>query len=149
MEGITLADVLRVLAVVSVISLALAALLGLWVWRTVRRLRLPPDATFMEAMRLTPFSVVLLLDLLDLGLDFMSAPISWVILSRLGLQQLRGATAVEALIPGTQAIPTMTIAWVGVRLFGPKLDEIPFLRETIDARARTPLSKLPPPKRRR
>jgi hypothetical protein len=136
-------EVLRWLLIVSGVALALAVLVGVWVWRSVKRLRLPPDATFVEAMRLTPFSVVLLLDLLDLGLDIFSAPVSWVVLSRLGLQQLRGATVLEAVIPGTQFIPTMTTAWLLVRLFGPRLDEIPFLREGINQQARKRLQDIP------
>ena len=58
------------------------------------------------------------IDLLDLALDFLAAPISWLILDRLGLKALRGVSAVEALIPGTQLIPTMTLCWFGVRLLG-------------------------------
>lgn len=143
MDGITWSEVGRWLLILSGVSLTLAFLVGLWVWRSVRRLRLPPDATFVEAMRLTPFSVVLLLDLLDLGLDVFSAPFSWIILSRLGLQQLRGATALEAIIPGTQALPTMTVAWILVRLFGPRLEEIPFLQEEINRGARRRLDEIP------
>jgi hypothetical protein len=41
-----------------------------------------------------------------------------MILDQLGLKALRGVSAVEALIPGTQLIPTMTLCWFGVRLFG-------------------------------
>lgn len=48
--------------------------------------------------------MVLLLDLLDFSLDFLSAPIAWVILG------MRGVAVVEVLIPGTQFIPTMTLA---------------------------------------
>ena len=114
------------------IWLLLATILGIWIWRSVTRLRLPDDVTFIEAMRLTPFRVVLFLDLLDFGLDFFSAPISWMMLSRLGLSKLRGATILEAFIPGTQAIPTMSLAWIFVRLFGPKLKEIPFLEQSIN-----------------
>ena len=114
------------------IWLLLATILGIWIWRSVTRLRLPDDVTFIEAMRLTPFRVVLFLDLLDFGLDFFSAPISWMMLSRLGLSKLRGATILEAFIPGTQAIPTMSLAWILVRLFGPKLKEMPFLEQSIN-----------------
>lgn len=137
MDNLTWSDLLRTLLIVSGTALVLATLLGIWVWRRVRRLRLPDDATFIEAMRLTPFSVVLFLDLLDLGLDFFSAPVSWFILGRLGLRQLQGATLVEAVIPGTQFLPTMTTAWLLVRLFGPKLEEIPFLQEAVNVGART------------
>ena len=99
------------------ISLGLALLLLVVVWRKVKRLHIPPNATFGETLLLTPLVVVLMIDLLDFGLDFLAAPISWVILDRLGLKALRGVSVVEAVIPLTQAIPTMTIAWVWVRLF--------------------------------
>lgn len=133
----------QTLLLISGVALLLATLMGVWVWRNVRRLRLPADATFVEAMRLTPFSVVLFLDLLDLGLDVFSAPISWVVLGHLGLRQLRGASVLEGLLPGTQAIPTMTVAWFLVRLFGPRLEEIPFLREELNQKARRELDQIP------
>ncbi|MBI3941799.1 MAG: hypothetical protein HY326_02200 [Chloroflexi bacterium] len=115
-------ELVRGLLVVAGVALILAVLLGVWVWRSVKRLRLPEDATFVEAMQVTPFSVVLLLDLLDLALDIFSAPVSWTILSKLGLRPLRGVTVIEALIPGTQVLPTMTLAWVLVRLFASRLE---------------------------
>jgi uncharacterized iron-regulated membrane protein len=97
-------------------ALVLALLLMGWVLWRVRRIKLPVDADFTTALRHTPFVVVLLLDLLDLGLDFLSAPIAWVLLTKLGLAPLRGVTIVEELIPGTQLIPTMTLAWLFVRI---------------------------------
>lgn len=103
------------LLIVMGISLVLALLLLIVVVRQVRKINIPPDAGFHETLLLTPFLVVLMIDLLDLGLDFLAAPISWVILDRLGLKALRGVSAVEAVIPLTQAIPTMTIAWIGAR----------------------------------
>ncbi|MGQ0600151.1 MAG: hypothetical protein ACT4QE_00485 [Anaerolineales bacterium] len=98
------------------LALVLAVLLGAWVMWRVRRINLPPDADTLTALRATPLSVVLLLDLLDFSLDFLSAPLAWIILGRLGLAPLRGVTTVEALIPGTQFIPTMTLAWIFARL---------------------------------
>jgi len=92
-------------------------LLGYIVWR-IKRIQLPPDADFLMALRATPLAVVILLDLLDFSLDFLSAPLAWTILSYLGLQPLRGVTVVESLIPGTQLLPTMTVAWVIARLTG-------------------------------
>ncbi len=94
---------------------------GFVLWR-VRKIQLPPDADFFTAIRLTPLVVVLLLDLLDFTLDFLSAPVAWLLLTRLGLGPLRGVTVVESLIPGTQIIPTMTLAWIAVRVF--KVDRV-------------------------
>jgi hypothetical protein len=103
------------------VAFGLAMLLLFWVIWQVRRINLPPDADFLTALRATPFVVVVLLDLLDLSLDFLSAPIAWVLLSKLGLQALRGATVIESLIPGTQLLPTMTAAWIIARVAGPRL----------------------------
>ncbi len=98
------------------VSLILALLLLFFVIKQVRKIDVPPDAGFQETLLLTPFSVVLLIDLLDLGLDFLSIPFTWVILDRLGLKALRGVSVVEAAVPLTQAIPTMTLAWIGARI---------------------------------
>lgn len=99
------------------VALILALLLLFIVWRQVKRIHIPPNATFGETLLLTPFLVVLMIDLLDFALDFLAAPISWIILDRLGLKALRGVSLVESIVPFTQAIPTMTIAWIWVRLF--------------------------------
>ena len=89
----------------------------------MRILNIPKDADFVQTLRATPFLVVVILDLLDFGLDIFSAPISWFFLGRLGLGKLRTVTVVEALIPGSQLVPTMTLAWLAVRLF--KLEKMP------------------------
>lgn len=102
------------------VSLTLALLLFVLVIRKLRRLNIPPDAGFAETLHYTPFVVVLFIDLLDWGLDFLAAPFSWVILDRLGLKALRNVSALEALIPFTQPIPTLTAAWLWVRFFGPQ-----------------------------
>ncbi|MCA9946398.1 MAG: hypothetical protein KC449_23100, partial [Anaerolineales bacterium] len=81
------------------VALVLALLLLVLVWRKVKRLNISPDATFGETLLLTPFLVVLMIDLLDFALDFLAAPISWIILDRLGLKALRGVSVVETLIP--------------------------------------------------
>jgi hypothetical protein len=86
-----------------------------WIILRVRRINLPPDADWVTAMHATPFVVVLMLDLLDFGLDFLSAPFAWALLSYLGLKPLRTVATVESLIPGTQFLPTMTTAWVIAR----------------------------------
>jgi hypothetical protein len=96
-------------------SLVFLALLA-WVIITFRRVDLPEGTGFWDALRLTPLSVVLLLDLLDLILDIFSAPLTWVILSYLGLEPLRGIAVLEAFIPGTGFIPTLTLAWIAARL---------------------------------
>ena len=104
----------------SAIGLGLTLLfLGWVIWR-VRRIQLPEDAGFFTALRATPLVVVILLDLLDMSLDFLSAPIAWTLLSYLGLSPLIGVTVVESLIPGTQLLPTMSILWIVARLFMPE-----------------------------
>ena len=97
-------------------------LFGWVIWR-VRKIQLPPDADFFTALHLTPLAVVLLLDVLDFTLDILSAPVAWMLLTRLGLGPLRTVTVVEGLLPGTQIIPTMTLAWIGVRVF--KIKRLP------------------------
>jgi hypothetical protein len=101
-------------------ALVLAGLVAVYVFSTIRRVRLPEGADALTALRMTPLSVVVLLDLLDLALDFLSAPLAWIILTRLGLGPLRGVTVVESVIPGTQFIPTMTLAWLFARFVDPR-----------------------------
>lgn len=107
---------LKVFGIFVAISLLLALVVLVWVIWRVKRIHLPPEADFMTALLATPLAVVVLLDLLDLSLDFLSAPFAWVILGRLGLKPLRGVTMVESLIPGTQVLPTMTVAWIVARV---------------------------------
>jgi hypothetical protein len=118
MEGpnsIDLTNILYPLLALFAIAFALAILLLLFiVWR-IRRINLPPDADWITAMRATPLVVVVMLDLLDFSLDFLSAPFAWMLLSYLGLKPLRTVTVIESLIPGTQFLPTMTAAWVLAR----------------------------------
>ena len=94
----------------------MVAALGFWAWRSLRRIRIPAHLNFLEALRLTPLPVVLLLDLLDFFFDIFAAPITWVLLGKIGLYPLRSLTVAEAVVPGTQLIPTMTLAWLGVRV---------------------------------
>jgi hypothetical protein len=108
------------LACVAGTALLLALVVGAYVFTRVKRINLPPGADTMTALRMTPLSVVILLDLLDLGLDIFSAPFAWMILTKLGLGPLRGVTVVEGLLPGTGAIPTMTAAWFLARFFRPQ-----------------------------
>lgn len=113
-------ELLRNLALVFLLAMVFAGVVGglllVYAAYRVRSLKIPPDATFSETLLLAPLSIVVAVDLLDLALDILAAPLSWAILDRLGLKALRGVAAVEALIPGTQFIPTLTLCWFGVRL---------------------------------
>jgi hypothetical protein len=101
------------------ITCLIVAMIVLWlIWQSLRRLNVPPDAGFFETMHYLPIALPIVLDLLDLGLDILAAPISWLLLDRLGLRGLRNKAAVEALIPFTQPIPIFTIGWVIARLTG-------------------------------
>jgi hypothetical protein len=99
------------------VGLTLAALFLLLAVRQLRRIHIPKGADFTETLRRTPLVLVIGIDLLDLSLDFLSAPIAWVILDRLGLKALRGISVVQAAVPGTQVLPLMTLTWIAVRLF--------------------------------
>ncbi len=93
-------------------SVVLAILLIILTYRRLKRIEVPSNAEFFTTLRHVPISWVLILDLLDFGLDFLGAPIGWLILSQLGLESLRGVTLVEGLLPGTQIVPTLTVAWL-------------------------------------
>jgi hypothetical protein len=112
-----LRTLLLIFAGSAVLSLVAAILLTLVTYRRLQRLHLPPDADFTTCLRAVPITVVIILDLLDFGLDVFSVPIAWVMLGKLGLQGLRGVAVLEELIPGTQLLPTMTLAWIGIRLY--------------------------------
>lgn len=127
MEG-QLLEFLKIVGIIMMVGLILAMLLAAWVFYKVRHINLPAGTDFFDALRATPLAVVILLDLLDLSLDFFSAPFAWVILGRLGLQPLRTVTMVESIIPGTSLLPTMTIAWVIARIFpNVRLPDIPMI----------------------
>lgn len=98
------------------ISLLLAGILFFVVIRQLQRIQVPEGATFHQTLLLTPFLVVVFLDLLDFALDILSAPLAWMLLDKLGLTALRNVATIEALIPFTQPIPTLTLLWVAARL---------------------------------
>lgn len=102
----------------ALMGVALALSLGLiaWVVWRIRRIELPPGADVLTTLRATPLSVVILMDLLDFALDVFSAPISWAILTRLGLGPLRWVAVIKDLIPFTEFIPAMTAGWIIARL---------------------------------
>lgn len=103
------------------VALLLVLLMFGLVQRKVKQLNVPPDAGFAETLLYTPLIVVIFIDLLDFGLDFLAAPVAWFLLDRWGLKGLRGVSALEAFIPFTQPIPTLTLAWVWVRMFGTEM----------------------------
>lgn len=107
------------------ISLILAVVLFVFAVSRLRNLDIPKDAGFGETLLYTPLALVLFIDLLDFALDILAAPITWVILDRLGLKALRNVFALEAFLPFTQFIPAMTIAWIAVRLLGPGAVQLP------------------------
>ncbi|MCA9938848.1 MAG: hypothetical protein KC418_09410 [Anaerolineales bacterium] len=98
------------------INLMLFTLLIILAYRRVRHLHIPPDADFTQTLLHVPLLLVLAIDLLDLTLDIFSVPIVWIILDRMNLRALRNVSVIEAAIPFTQPIPTLTLAWFGVRL---------------------------------
>jgi len=110
-------NLLKVLITIAVVALVLAALVLVWAIRALRRVRVPENADFFTTVRAVPLSLVVGLDLLDLALDSFSAPIIWLILNRYGLKALRNVGTIEALIPISGPIPTLTIAWLAARIF--------------------------------
>lgn len=111
-----LQQVLWVVLTLMGVSVVIAGVGLLLLTRCIRQLRIPPSADFFTTMRMVPLSLVVLLDLLDFGLDIFSAPIVWVVLDRMGLPSLRNRAAIEALIPVTGPIPTFTVCWLAARL---------------------------------
>lgn len=107
--GLVLLSLLLIGLVLGTIVLAL-------VWRKLRRIKVPPNADFFTTVRAVPLGLVIGLDLLDLGLDMFAAPVVWMILNRFKLQALRNVAAIEALVPFTQPVPTLTLAWLAARL---------------------------------
>ena len=118
--GNILSTLLIIMAVCVVV-----ALVGLFlITRSIRRLRVPYEADFFTTMRYVPISLVILLDLLDFGLDIFAAPISFIVLDRMGLRGLRNKAVIEALIPFTQPIPTFTLGWLAARVLN--LGQLPY-----------------------
>ena len=78
---------------------------------------------FTSTLRITPLWVVIVVDLLDLIFDTLAAPVVWFLLDRMNLKALRLLATVEAIVPFTQFIPTLTICWVLVNVFDVNLWE--------------------------
>jgi hypothetical protein len=104
---------LLIMAIIGVV--AAIALIGMV--RQVREIRIPHGADFFETMHYVPFMLVLLLDLLDFGLDIFSAPICWIILDRMGMSSLRNMSTLQSIVPLTGPVPVMTVSWLLARLF--------------------------------
>lgn len=128
------APLLKLLAAIAVIAVLLAGLALFWAFRTLRRVRVPANADFFTTLRAVPLTLVVGLDLLDLGLDVLSAPIIWWILNRYGLQSLRNVATIEALIPITGPIPTLTIGWIAARVLNLGRPYDPDIIETREVR---------------
>lgn len=108
---------LQVLLAVVLIALALSGLILAVAFRRLRHIRLPPNPDFFTTVRAVPFSLVVGLDLLDLALDSFASPIIWFLLRRANLEALRKVATVEAILPFTGPIPTLTLAWLAARTF--------------------------------
>ena len=109
--------IFEVLGAIALIALVLSVLILVVAFRRLRRLRLPPNLDFFTAVRAVPLSLVVGLDLLDLALDSFSSPIIWFLLRRMNLESLRKVATVEAILPFTGPIPTLTLAWIAARMF--------------------------------
>lgn len=103
------------LLILALAALAVAGLLFYLAYRRLKRIQVAPAADFFTTLRAVPLSLVVALDLLDFALDFLAIPFVWVILTRFGLQRLRDVAVIEALIPFTQPIPLLTLAWLAAR----------------------------------
>ena len=100
---------------VMVAALIAAIIVGWVAFRRVRKF-VTTGGGFWQTLREVPFALVAFIDLLDLGLGTFSAPIIWVMLKRMGLLQLREVATIEAIIPFSGPIPTMTICWLLARI---------------------------------
>ena len=112
-----LRDLIAAAAVTVLLILALAAAALYVAYRKLRRIRIAGDSDFFTTVRAVPFALVVGLDLLDLGLDVFSTPITWLLLDRLGLKALRNVATIKAVIPIGDMIPALTIAWLAARFF--------------------------------
>lgn len=116
LQNLTLREVLLAFGICAAAAVIPAIVLLYIAGRQVAEIEIPEDADFFETLQHVPITVPLALDLLDGAFDIFAAPISWVILELMGLTALQMITVFEGIIPGTQLIPTMTIAWVVARL---------------------------------
>jgi hypothetical protein len=123
--------IFEVLGAIALTALVLSVIILVVAFRRLRRLHLPPNPDFFTTVRAVPLSLVVGLDLLDLALDSFSSPIIWFLLRRMNLESLRKVATVEAILPFTGPIPTLTIAWLAARMFNLGQPYDPDLIETV------------------
>ena len=123
--------IFEVLGAIALTALVLSVIILAVAFRRLRRLHLPPNSDFFTTVRAVPLSLVVGLDLLDLALDSFSSPIIWFLLRRMNLESLRKVATVEAILPFTGPIPTLTIAWIAARMFNLGQPYDPDLIETV------------------
>ena len=99
---IAIGVILGMMAIGIVLSIILIIFI---VWR-IRKIEIPPDADFFEALRYTPILIVITLDMLDFAFDFLSAPIGFTLLTFLGLNPLRGGRCDRSCHSGNPTHPT-------------------------------------------
>ena len=139
----TFGDLLFWLLVAMAVALTVAAVGLALIWRSIKSIDIPPDAGYFTTLRDVPLTLAVLLDMLDFGLDIFAAPVSWIVLDRLGLRGLRNKAAIEALIPFTQPIPTFTASWVATRVLNLGDEQLAEYTKVIEGEARESLPRLP------
>ena len=133
-----LGSTLTTLGIIALVCVTVA-LIGLSLLvRSIRRLNVPPDADFFTTMRMIPLVLVVMLDLLDLGMDIFATPLVWLFLDRMGLHNLRNKAVIEAIIPFSGPIPTFTLGWIAARMFNLGANEM----RAVEGYARTPRPRI-------
>jgi hypothetical protein len=125
-----LRSLIAAVALAALLVVTLAAVTLYFAYRKLRRIRIASDSDFFTTVRAVPLALVVGLDLLDLGLDVFSTPITWLLLDRLGLKALRNVATIKAVIPIGDMIPALTIAWLAARFFKLGRPHDPHLIET-------------------
>ena len=115
-------NLLVIIGLTAVVLTAGGLVLLWWSHKRIRRLRIEPDTELGETLRKVPLGLMIALDLLDMGLDFLSAPFVWVFLDRMGWNKLRNLATAAAAVPGTQFLPVLTVSWIFARLFGKRAE---------------------------
>ena len=120
----------QVIGVTILVALTLAAIVLTVAFRRLRRLRIPAGRRLLHyGPRRAPVTGGGARPARP-GARLLSSPIIWVILNRFGLQSLRKVATVEALLPFTGPIPTLTLAWFAARFFNLGQPYDPSLIET-------------------